>query len=224
MASPTQWTWVSASSRRWWRTRKPGLLQSMGLQRVGHWATELNWTERWLLAWYLYLEVQYTIQHSPIQIYILPLSQIYSSFHSPSQSMVSPSVCLSVLRFIVAVSNRNPKEQWLRQKRNLFFLVCKWEYFRADLAALQSQETQILSIFLLCPPLYAVSSLSSEMAALPPVIMAEFVINKEEKGVLLPIKDSSWDIHIPLSHTATGQNWVTWLYRRLGNKGFFHSH
>ena len=41
MASLTQWTWVWASSRRWWRTEKPGVLQSMGLQRVGHYrATE----------------------------------------------------------------------------------------------------------------------------------------------------------------------------------------
>ena len=41
MTSPTQWTWVWASSRRWWRTRKPGMLQSKGSQRVGHdWATE----------------------------------------------------------------------------------------------------------------------------------------------------------------------------------------
>ena len=45
MTSPTQWTWVWASSRRWWRTRKPGMLQSVGSQRVGHdWVTELNWT------------------------------------------------------------------------------------------------------------------------------------------------------------------------------------
>ena len=44
MASPTRWTWVWASSRSWWRTGKPGMLQSMGLQRVGHnWVTELNW-------------------------------------------------------------------------------------------------------------------------------------------------------------------------------------
>ena len=44
MASPTQWTWVRASSNRsWWRTGKLGVLQSMGLQRVGHnWVTELN--------------------------------------------------------------------------------------------------------------------------------------------------------------------------------------
>ena len=45
MASPTQWTWVWARSRSWWRTGKPGVLQSMGLQRVRQdWVTELNWT------------------------------------------------------------------------------------------------------------------------------------------------------------------------------------
>ena len=44
MASLTQWTWVWASSRSWWWTGKPGVLQSMGLQRVGHdWKTKLNW-------------------------------------------------------------------------------------------------------------------------------------------------------------------------------------
>ena len=41
MASPTQWTWVWASSRRWWRTGKPGVLQSTGSQRVRHdWVTK----------------------------------------------------------------------------------------------------------------------------------------------------------------------------------------
>ena len=41
MASLTQWTWVWASSGSWWWTAKPGVLQSMGPQRVGHdWATE----------------------------------------------------------------------------------------------------------------------------------------------------------------------------------------
>ena len=43
MASPTQCTWVWVDSRSWWWTGRPGVLQSMGLQRVGHnWATELN--------------------------------------------------------------------------------------------------------------------------------------------------------------------------------------
>ena len=45
MASRTQWTWVWVNSRSWWWTGKPGMLQSMGLQRVRHdWVTELNWT------------------------------------------------------------------------------------------------------------------------------------------------------------------------------------
>ena len=44
MASPTGWTWVCTSSGSWWWTVKPGMLQSMGLQRVGHdWATELRY-------------------------------------------------------------------------------------------------------------------------------------------------------------------------------------
>ena len=46
MASPTQWTCVWVSSRSWWWTGRPGMLQSMGSQRVGHnRVTELNWTE-----------------------------------------------------------------------------------------------------------------------------------------------------------------------------------
>ena len=46
MASPTQWMWVWVNSRNWWWTGRPGMLQFMGSQRVGHdWVTELNWTE-----------------------------------------------------------------------------------------------------------------------------------------------------------------------------------
>ena len=49
MASPTRWTWVWAS---WWWTGKPGVLQSMGLQRVGHdWAIELNWKYYLVSEW-----------------------------------------------------------------------------------------------------------------------------------------------------------------------------
>ena len=43
MASSTWRRWVLPSSRSWWWPGKPGVLQSMGLQRVGHdWATELK--------------------------------------------------------------------------------------------------------------------------------------------------------------------------------------
>ena len=38
------WVWVNSGS--WWWTRRPGMLQFMGSQRVGHnWATELNFLE-----------------------------------------------------------------------------------------------------------------------------------------------------------------------------------
>ena len=43
MASPVQWTWVWVNSGTWWWTGRPGVLQSMGLQRVRQdW---VNWTE-----------------------------------------------------------------------------------------------------------------------------------------------------------------------------------
>ena len=34
MASETQWTWVWGSYRKWWRTWKPGVLQSMGCKEL----------------------------------------------------------------------------------------------------------------------------------------------------------------------------------------------
>ena len=44
MASLTQRIWVWVYSWSWWWTGRPGMLQSMRSQRVGHdWATELNW-------------------------------------------------------------------------------------------------------------------------------------------------------------------------------------
>ena len=44
VVSLTQRTWVWVSSGNWWWTGKPGMLQSIGLQRVRRdWLTELNW-------------------------------------------------------------------------------------------------------------------------------------------------------------------------------------
>ena len=49
MASLMWWTWVWINSRSWWWTGKPGMLQTMGSQRIGHdWATELNLTDEFL--------------------------------------------------------------------------------------------------------------------------------------------------------------------------------
>ena len=46
MGSLTEWTWVWASSGRWWRTGNPGVLQPTGPQRAGHdWVTEQHHSE-----------------------------------------------------------------------------------------------------------------------------------------------------------------------------------
>ena len=50
MASLTRWTWVLVNSESQWWTGRPGMLQSMGSQRVKpdwvNW-TELNWNKRY---------------------------------------------------------------------------------------------------------------------------------------------------------------------------------
>ena len=44
--SLTRWTWVWVNFGSWWWIGRPGVLQFMRLQTVGHdWETELNWTE-----------------------------------------------------------------------------------------------------------------------------------------------------------------------------------
>ena len=46
MASLTQWTWVWATSERWWKTGRPGVLQSMESDTI-EWLNNNN-------KWYLY--------------------------------------------------------------------------------------------------------------------------------------------------------------------------
>ena len=49
IASPTRWPWVWTSSKCWWWTRKPGMLQSMGGHKDSDKTERLKWTERvWL--------------------------------------------------------------------------------------------------------------------------------------------------------------------------------
>ena len=46
-----QCTWVWVNSESWWWTGRPGMLQSMGSQRVGHnWVTALNWYRKYILT------------------------------------------------------------------------------------------------------------------------------------------------------------------------------
>ena len=82
MASPTQWTWVWVNSGSWWWTGRPGVLQSMESQKVGHdWATELNW---WTQFHYF-----------PIKLFFWHHLQITFSFVLPSTHIFSLSNTVS---------------------------------------------------------------------------------------------------------------------------------
>ena len=53
MASRTRRTWVWVGSGSWWWTGRPGVLQSMGSQRVRpDWVTELNWKVNPVATWW----------------------------------------------------------------------------------------------------------------------------------------------------------------------------
>ena len=49
MALLTQWAWVCANSGKYWRTGRSGMLQFMGLQRIGlsDWTTATTYREQW---------------------------------------------------------------------------------------------------------------------------------------------------------------------------------
>ena len=89
MTLPTQWTWIWASSRRWWRTRKPGVLQSMESQRVRHdWMTEQQQPDtqsQTSLAKLLPLFVSPDIRKAPWELSAL------EPFHLPhNQKLLNP--------------------------------------------------------------------------------------------------------------------------------------
>ena len=65
MASPMQWTWNWANLGGWWGTERPGMLQSMGSQRVRHdWVTEQQKSDMWVNQW----SYKIAAMHSVLQI------------------------------------------------------------------------------------------------------------------------------------------------------------
>ena len=67
MASPIQWTWVWASSGRSWRTGKPGMLQSMGSQRI-----RLDWVSWTMTTTFLSIHTDW----HQIYIYVFNINML----------------------------------------------------------------------------------------------------------------------------------------------------
>ena len=92
MASLNQRTWVCASSGMWWRTGKQGVLQSMGLQRVGH-----DWVTK---QWQQQMDCQ-------------PLWEMCEKCQKPSPLLPSPHVFPNVMGcFILFLPSLGSLEHW----------------------------------------------------------------------------------------------------------------
>ena len=106
----TQWTWVWASSGRWWRTGKPGVVQSMGSQRVGQdWVTEqtANPDPSGPLSYTLDNDVDNNGYH---------LLSVYCAFKKKSGLFhLIPKTSLEAALIINTISEkRKTKAQWIR--------------------------------------------------------------------------------------------------------------
>ena len=100
-ASPTQWAWVWTISGRRWKTRKPGVLQFMGSQRVGHDSgSELNWK-----GWTRWLKVLYCDNSSVYYLKLLRymmLALLISWFNNETELTISKRFSVSLFSLSAA--------------------------------------------------------------------------------------------------------------------------
>ena len=92
-----------SNSNSWWWTQRPGVLQFMGSQRVGHdWATELNWNVTLIIKYRNYFAVwKHTYKRlpkgscvtSPLCAVVLP-SSIGTSFSGSKTATVPLTLSL----------------------------------------------------------------------------------------------------------------------------------
>ena len=182
MASLTQWRWVSVSSRSWWCTGKPGVLQSMGSQRVRHdWAAELtDWfhldrihSSMWLFLWTVWSQIflctysvlftghlNYPTPSFPIRTTLQP---ILNSFFMPFTLIFSP------LNFICLLYLCPLKCQ------ECATYILEWFFFSIFL---YSAILHCSAILLLCwPPLPSLEFSSFEIPAIISKLLALFRIS-----------------------------------------------
>ena len=113
MASSIWWTWVWVGIRSWWWTGKPGVLQPMGSQNVGHdWVTELKCKEDMPRQWIL-------------RVCVCVLSHVWlcdpmdcrlpgSSVHGISKARILECVAISFSR----------ESSWPRDRTSDFCVFC----------------------------------------------------------------------------------------------------
>ena len=115
MASPNWWAWVWVNSGSWWWTGRPGVLQSMGSQRVRHdWVTEQKWTWTEALAGcqYIFQNIKVAICMSSLEnclfsslAHFLISSFIFLELNCRSCLYIFEISCLSVASFAIIFSH-----------------------------------------------------------------------------------------------------------------------
>ena len=146
MVSPTRWTWIWANSGSWWWTGRPGVLQFMGLQRVGHdWVTELNWTYIYYIkmgseiSWNSMLSYACICTKSPQSCPTLcdPMDC------SPPGSSVCAILQAKILKWLVLSSSRG--SSW--PKSNLSFLHCRQILYADSTGKIHTQLYSFINSF-----------------------------------------------------------------------------
>ena len=94
----------------WW-TGRPGVLQFMGSQRVGHdWVTELNWTQLRLLLFDLLALVSSCVVLCSVSFHTLQPQGLPGSFvHRISQARILEWFCHFLLQGIFPTQGSNPR-------------------------------------------------------------------------------------------------------------------
>ena len=120
----------------WW-TGRPGVLQSMGLQRVGHnWATELNWTERLVLDRdFVENAMCLVTQSCPTLCDPMDCSPPGCSVHGDSPGKDTGVSCHALLQGIFPIQGLNPGLLHCRQilyqlshQRTNLYSYKKWKF------------------------------------------------------------------------------------------------
>ena len=103
MSLLTWWTWVWATSRSWWWTGKPGVLQSMGSQRVeGVWMTKQK-------AFWKYTDTRISIQSWRFY------SFISINFNIEERKWIHSSHKIDIYIFFTWRGNINVPKPWMKR-------------------------------------------------------------------------------------------------------------
>ena len=118
MASLTQWTWVWANSGRWWRTRKPGMLQSTGSQcrtQLSDWTTTT--TNSKFTIWMTFYSLHHLVSAMAIHFQCYQVNISFSfNLHTLRNCIIKQFYYLNVQLYLFLEHSRQGIIHWNSQR------------------------------------------------------------------------------------------------------------